>query len=111
MLLLKPREKDEVLGDRIPARSADHAGFFPARGPTTCRTRSPLVSWGGRWFRTRGRRRAEIGRFPRALPSACWRMNLRAEEGDSRPNDHDRKAAELALKIKRPAAPPGMPAR
>jgi hypothetical protein len=106
LLLLKPREKDEVLGEKIPGKilrttRSSYLRVAPGYVPDMLK---PLVGWGGRLFPNIAGSGGgiEIGPIPKGTPvSLLANLNLIAEEGDFFDHlDHDRRAAALALKIK-----------
>jgi hypothetical protein len=105
MLLIKPRDKDEVLGDKIPGKiqRTTKTSFLRVAPGYVPDALKPVVGPGSHLFPSVfGNDGIEIGPIPKGTPvSLIANLNLRAEEGDVIDHlDHDRKAVELAVKLK-----------
>lgn len=104
MLWPEKREKDSVLGDKVPGvidRTTDRSFLRVASGyvPDSLQ---PLVAASKALFpNIFGSGGIEIGPIPKGTPvSLLANLNIRADEGDFADHaDHDRKVLELILKI------------
>ncbi len=102
MLWPEKREKDDVLGDKIPGkidRTTERSFLRIAQGyvPDSF---APLLTWTNRWFpKLFGDGGIEIGPIPKGTPVGLLaNLNLRAEEGNVA--EHDTQVVNLVGKIK-----------
>jgi hypothetical protein len=105
MLWPEKRDKDEVLGDKIPGkidRTTQRSFLRIAQGYVP-ENLSGLLSTGNRWFpKFFGDGGVEIGPIPKGTPVGLLaNLQLRSEEGGlSDAVDRDRRVVDLVVKIK-----------